>query len=143
MKKVIMLIFFIIFLVVVSFVPVMAEWVPLPADLKIIKPEPGLPGAGFSGIFDGTYSGDGYGLRVTVAIKEIYKDKKGVAAVYATQNKYEEVKGKFRDWDFKHLDLLLNSGAKVVLTLDTSNGTIRAEYTDIGGKNQATLFLRK
>ena len=141
MKKTIMLMSFIIFLTVVSFVPVMAEWVPLPADLKIIKPEPGAPGAGFSGIFDGTYSGGVPGVRVTVAIKEVYKE--GVAAVYATQNQYEDVKGKFRDGDFNHLELRLNSGAKVVLTLDDSNGTIHAEYTDIGGKNEATLFPRK
>jgi hypothetical protein len=50
-EKTIMLMFFIIFLVVVSFVPVRAEWVPLPADLKIIKPEPGVPGAVFFFIF--------------------------------------------------------------------------------------------
>jgi hypothetical protein len=141
MNKTIMLMFFTIFLVVVSFVPVLAEWVPLPADLKIVKPEPGVPGAGFSGIFDGTYSGGGYGKRVTVAVKEVYKE--GVSVVYATQNKYEYVTGKFRDFNFKRLDLLLNSGARVVLTLDTSNGTIHAEYTDSGGKNEATLFFRK
>ena len=141
MKKAIVLMSFIIFLVVVSFVPVMAEWVPLPADLKIIKPEPGVLGAGFSGIFDGTYSGGGYGMRVTVAIKEV--NKEGVAAVYATQNKYEDVKGRFLGGDFNHLELLLDSGARVVLILDKSNGTIQAEYTDTGGKNEATLFSRK
>lgn len=140
MKKTIMLMFFIIFLVVSS-VPVMADWVPLPADLKIIKPDPGVLGAGFSGIFDGTYSGGGYGMRVTIAIKEV--NKEGVAAIYATQNKYEDVKGKFLGGDFNHLELLLGSGARVVLILDDSNGTIHAEYTDTGGKNETTLFLRK
>lgn len=53
-----------------------------------------------------TYSGGGYGMRVTVAIKEVYKE--GVSAVYATQNQYEDVTGKFRDFNFNHLDLLLN-----------------------------------
>jgi hypothetical protein len=150
MKKIMVL--FVVLVVAflgISSVVTAAQWTKLPADLKIIPPKAGIPGAEFSGKWDGSamdliVDAKVPPKNVSIVFTEIKAD--GVQVIFATDNRYESVPGTFPSGDTKRVIFNLTAGvwkgATVTCALVPDN-KLEVNYTIGGRSTRATLYKDK
>jgi hypothetical protein len=133
----------------ISSVVTALQWTKLPADLKIIPPKAGIPGAEFSGKWDGSAVDLIVDQKippknVSIVFTEIKAD--GVQVIFAMDNRYESVPGTFPSGDTKRVIFNLTAGvwkgATVTCALVADN-KLEVRYTIGGRSTRATLYKDK